>query len=58
MQTHKKKIESFILSQYNWWESIKPSYSVLDINMDIFISKFNNFFLEKRELIYSYLDKV
>lgn len=53
-----KKIESFILSQYKWWESIKPSYSVLDINMDLFTSKFNNFFLEKREVIYSYLDKV
>ena len=53
-----KKIESFILSQYNWWQSIKPSNSVLNINMDIFTSKFNNFFIDKRELIYSYLDKV
>lgn len=52
------KIESFILSQYNWWESIKPSYSVLDVNMDIFTSKFNNFFIEKRALISSYLYKV
>jgi len=26
--------------------------------MDIFTPKFNNFFLEKREVIYSYLDKV
>ena len=53
-----KKIESFILSQYNWWESIKPSYSILDVNMDIFTPKFHKFFLVKRELIYSYLDKV
>lgn len=52
------KIESFILSQYSWWESIKPSYTVLDTNMDIFTPKFNNFLIEKRELIYSYLEKV
>ncbi len=53
-----KKIESYILSQYKGWQSIKPSYSVLDVNMDIFTPKFNSFFLEKRKLIYSYLDKV
>lgn len=53
-----RKIESFILSQYNWWESVKPSHSVLSIDMDIFTPKFNKFLLEKRELIYSYVAKV
>lgn len=40
-----KKMESFVLSQYNWWESVKPSYSVLSIEMDIFTPPFNKFLL-------------
>lgn len=53
----KKKIESFILSQYNWLESVKPSYSVLDINMDIFTPKFNKFLMEKEILFFLILIK-
>jgi DNA-directed RNA polymerase len=53
-----KKIESFIQSQYNWWNSGKASYSILDINTDIFTPKFSAILMEKRDLIYSYLSKL
>lgn len=51
------KIESFLLSQYTWWDTSKPSHSILDVDMSIFTPKFNKFLLEKRELLSSYITK-
>lgn len=52
------KIESFLMSQYTAWKMSKRSHSVLGVDLQMFTSRFNNFLLEKKELLGLYINKI